>query len=104
MPLIRRKTGLVIDAYFSATKIAWLLKNVKGARALARQGKLAFGTMDTWLIWKLTGGTVHATPGASDNRGSDQQIKRGAHACAATRAHAAAPWRENGAAQVFFVM
>lgn len=52
----------------------------------------------------ITGGTVHATPGASDNRGSDQQIKRGAHACAATRAHAAAPWRENGAAQVFFVM
>ena len=68
VPLIRRKTGLVIDAYFSATKIAWLLKNVKGARALARQGKLAFGTMDTWLIWKLTGGTTHVTDASNASR------------------------------------
>jgi glycerol kinase len=68
VPLIRRKTGLVIDAYFSATKIAWLLKNVKGARALARQGRLAFGTMDTWLIWKLTGGTTHVTDASNASR------------------------------------
>ena len=65
---IRRKTGLVIDAYFSATKIAWLLKHVKGARALARQGRLAFGTIDTWLIWKLTGGTVHVTDASNASR------------------------------------
>ena len=67
-PAIRRKTGLVIDAYFSATKIAWLLKHVKGARALARQGRLAFGTIDTWLIWKLTGGTVHVTDASNASR------------------------------------
>ena len=65
---IRRKTGLVIDAYFSATKIAWLLKHVKGARALAQQGRLAFGTIDTWLIWKLTGGTVHVTDASNASR------------------------------------
>lgn len=58
---VRRKTGLVIDAYFSGTKIAWLLDNVDGARELARQGDLAFGTIDTWLLYKLTGGAVHAT-------------------------------------------
>ena len=67
-PLIRRKTGLVLDAYFSATKIAWLLKNVKGARAKARAGKLAFGTMDSWLIWKLTGGTTHVTDASNASR------------------------------------
>jgi len=66
--LIRRKTGLVIDAYFSATKIAWLLKHVKGARALARQGKLAFGTIDSWLIWKLTGGNKHVTDASNASR------------------------------------
>lgn len=58
---IRRKTGLVIDAYFSGTKIAWLLENVPGARKKADQGRLAFGTVDSWLIWKLTEGRVHAT-------------------------------------------
>jgi len=57
----RQRTGLVIDAYFSGTKIAWLLDNVPGARELAKAGYLAFGTVDTWLLWKLTGGTVHAT-------------------------------------------
>tara|TARA_Y100000589_G_scaffold104806_2_gene99261 strand:+ start:401 stop:1882 length:1482 start_codon:yes stop_codon:yes gene_type:complete len=67
-PAIRRKTGLVIDAYFSATKIAWLLKHVKGTRTLARQGRLAFGTIDTWLIWKLTGGTVHVTDASNASR------------------------------------
>jgi len=60
-PLIQQRTGLLIDAYFSATKICWMLENVPGARALAEAGKLAFGTVDSWLVWKLTGGTVHAT-------------------------------------------
>jgi len=66
--LIRRKTGLVLDAYFSATKIAWLLKNVEGARAKARAGKLAFGTIDSWLIWKLTGGKTHVTDASNASR------------------------------------
>ena len=55
------KTGLVLDAYFSGTKVKWILDNVKDARELAVQGKLAFGTIDTWLIWKLTKGKVHVT-------------------------------------------
>ena len=55
------KTGLVLDAYFSGTKVKWILDNVKDARKLAEQGKLAFGTIDTWLIWKLTKGKVHVT-------------------------------------------
>ncbi len=59
--LVRRKTGLVIDAYFSGTKAAWLLDNVEGARARADRGELAFGTIDTFLVHRLTGGTVHAT-------------------------------------------
>tara|TARA_Y100001934_G_scaffold99775_2_gene122849 strand:- start:3129 stop:4610 length:1482 start_codon:yes stop_codon:yes gene_type:complete len=67
-PLIRCKTGLVTDAYFSATKIAWLLKHVTGARALARQGKLAFGTIDSWLIWKLTAGNKHVTDASNASR------------------------------------
>lgn len=58
---IRAKTGLVIDPYFSATKIAWILDNVNGARAKAEKGELAFGTIDTWLLWKLTDGTEHKT-------------------------------------------
>jgi glycerol kinase len=58
---IRRKTGLVIDAYFSATKLQWILKHVPGARARAKRGELAFGTMDSWLIWNLTGGKQHVT-------------------------------------------
>ena len=58
---VRRKTGLVLDPYFSATKISWILDHVRGARVKAARGKLAFGTIDTWLIWKLTGGAVHAT-------------------------------------------
>lgn len=58
---IKRKTGLPVDAYFSATKIEWILSNVKGARRLAKQGRLCFGTPDSWLLWKLTGGKVHAT-------------------------------------------
>ncbi len=58
---IRSKTGLVIDAYFSASKVNWILNNVAGARELANAGKLAFGTVDTWLVWKFTGGKVHVT-------------------------------------------
>jgi glycerol kinase len=59
--LIRSKTGLVIDAYFSGTKIKWILDNVEGARAKAEAGELAFGTVDSWLVWKFTRGKVHVT-------------------------------------------
>ncbi len=64
---IKKTTGLVLDAYFSATKIKWILDNVEGARERAERGDLLFGTVDTWLLWKLTGGRVHATdyPNAS---------------------------------------
>ena len=58
---IHQKTGLKIDAYFSATKIQWILNHVEGVREAAKQGKILFGTVDTWLIWKLTKGKVHAT-------------------------------------------
>ena len=60
-PLVTQKTGLRFDPYFSATKLAWLLDHTPGARAAAARGELAFGTVDTWLLWKLTGGRVHAT-------------------------------------------
>jgi glycerol kinase len=66
--LVRDKTGLVIDAYFSASKIRWLLDNVSGARDGAGRGELAFGTIDTWLLWKLTGGAVHATDVSNASR------------------------------------
>ena len=59
--LFKGKTGLVIDSYFSGTKIQWLLDHVDGARGKAEMGKLAFGTIDSWLLWKLTGGSIHAT-------------------------------------------
>lgn len=58
---IREKTGLIIDAYFSATKIRWILDNVQGARDMAARGELAFGTVDSWLVWNLTGGKSHIT-------------------------------------------
>ncbi len=58
---VRERTGLEIDAYFSATKLAWLLDNVPGARARAERGELAFGTIDSWLAWRLTGGALHVT-------------------------------------------
>ena len=58
---IRKSTGLLVDAYFSATKIKWILDNVPGARKKAEQGRLLFGTVDSWLVWKLTGGKVHVT-------------------------------------------
>ena len=66
--VIKAKTGLVPDAYFSATKIAWILSNVAGARKKAEEGRLLFGTVDTWLIWKLTGGAVHVTDYTNDSR------------------------------------
>ena len=66
--LIRRKTGLIPDAYFSASKIKWILDNVDGARAKAERGELLFGTVDTWLVWKLTGGKVHATDKTNASR------------------------------------
>ncbi len=65
---IQRKTGLVIDAYFSGSKLQWLLDNVRGARAKAERGELAFGTIDSWLLWKLTGGAVHATDATNASR------------------------------------
>jgi len=67
-PLFQRKTGLVLDAYFSGTKVRWLLDNVAGARARAERGELAFGTIDTWLIWQLTGGRVHCTDPSNASR------------------------------------
>lgn len=66
--MIRQKTGLVIDPYFSGTKIAWILDNVPGARAKAQRGELLFGTVETWLIWKLTGGRVHVTDYSNASR------------------------------------
>eukprot|EP01036_Dinobryon_divergens_P054386 gene54386-72673_t len=65
---IRQKTGLVIDAYFSGTKLRWLLDNVPGARAQAECGELAFGTIDSWLIWQLTGGKTHVTDVSNASR------------------------------------
>ena len=66
--VIRKKTGLVIDAYFSGTKVQWILQNVKGARARAKAGELAFGTVDSWLVWNLTGGQVHVTDASNASR------------------------------------
>ena len=65
---IRNKTGLVIDAYFSATKLRWILENVEGARKDAEDGKLLFGTVDTWLIWKLSHGRIHVTDYSNASR------------------------------------
>jgi glycerol kinase len=76
--VIRNKTGLVIDAYFSATKVQWILQNVNGARAKARAGELAFGTVDSWLIWNLTGGKVHVTDASNASRTMLYDIKKGA--------------------------
>ena len=67
-PLIQQRTGLLIDAYFSATKITWILDNVPGARGAAEAGKLAFGTIDSWLLWKLTSGSIHATDVSNASR------------------------------------
>ena len=66
--MIKKKTGLVIDAYFSATKLKWILDNVEGARAKAESGKLCFGTVDTWLVWKLTRGDMFITDVSNASR------------------------------------
>src|SRR2546423_346812 len=66
--LVSERTGLLLDPYFSATKIAWLLDNVSGARAAAEAGRLAFGTVDSYLLWHFTGGKVHATDAANAAR------------------------------------
>lgn len=66
--LIQQKTGLVVDAYFSATKVKWILDQVPGARAKAEKGELCFGTIDSWLLWKLTNGQVHATDVSNASR------------------------------------
>ncbi len=66
--LFRRKTGLIIDAYFSATKLKWILENTEGAKERAKAGELLFGTVDTWLIWKLTKGKVHVTDYSNASR------------------------------------
>ena len=72
------KTGLLLDPYFSGTKIKWLLDNVEGAREAARSGKLAFGTIDTFLLWRLTGGKVHATDATNASRTLIYDIRQGA--------------------------
>ena len=74
--LIQRKTGLVLDAYFSATKLEWLLDQVPGARARAEAGELAFGTIDSWLIWNLTAGRVHVTDASNAARTMLMDIQR----------------------------
>lgn len=66
--MIRQKTGLIIDSYFSATKVRWILENVPGARLKAMQGKLLFGTVDSWLIWKLSGSATHVTDVSNASR------------------------------------
>jgi len=76
--MITARTGLLLDPYFSATKVKWLLDNVEGARARAEAGKLAFGTVDSWLIWNLTGGRVHATDATNASRTMLYNIAKGA--------------------------
>ena len=66
--IYRKKTGLVIDAYFSGTKLRWILENIPGARERAEKGELLFGTVETWLIWKLTGGKAHVTDYSNASR------------------------------------
>ncbi|MER2180543.1 MAG: FGGY family carbohydrate kinase, partial [Desemzia incerta] len=66
--MIHNKTGLVIDSYFSATKVRWLLDKVEGAQERAEKGELLFGTIDTWLVWKLTGGAAHVTDYSNASR------------------------------------
>ena len=66
--MISERTGLIADAYFSATKVAWILDNVEGARVRAENGDLAFGTVDSWLLWRLTGGRRHLTDATNASR------------------------------------
>ena len=76
--LVKSRTGLLLDPYFSATKISWLLDNVQDARSRAERGELAFGTVDTFLLWRLTGGAVHATDATNASRTLLYDIHRGA--------------------------
>ena len=76
-PLIRKKTGLVIDPYFTASKVRWILDNVPGAKTKAAQGKLAFGTIDSFLLWRLTGGQEHATDVSNASRTQLMDIHKG---------------------------
>ena len=75
--LVRTKTGLLLDPYFSATKIAWMLDRVRGARARAERGELACGTIDSFLLWRLTGGQAHATDATNASRTSLFDIREG---------------------------
>src|SRR5450759_5164869 len=76
-PAIQRKTGLVIDAYFSGSKLRWILDHVPDARARAERGELAFGTIDTWLAWKLSGGALHVTDPSNASRTMLYDIVKG---------------------------
>ena len=76
-PMVRARTGLLLDPYFSATKIAWILDHVEGARSAARAGRLAFGTVDSFLLWRLTGGKLHATDATNAARTLLMDIHRG---------------------------
>ncbi|MBM9593092.1 glycerol kinase GlpK [Roseitranquillus sediminis] len=76
-PLVTRKTGLILDPYFSGTKVKWILDNVEGARQRAERGELLFGTVDTWLIWKLTGGRSHVTDATNACRTLMYNIREG---------------------------
>lgn len=75
-PIFRRKTGLVLDPYFSGTKIKWFLDNIKGLRQRAKEGRICFGTIDSWLIWKLTGGQSHTTDMTNASRTLIFNIRR----------------------------
>src|SRR5690606_238940 len=77
-PLFTERTGLLLDPYFAGTKLAWLLDNLEGARAAAEAGRLAFGTIDSFLIWRLTGGRVHATDATNASRTLLYDIRRNA--------------------------
>jgi len=76
-PMVSERTGLLLDPYFSGTKAAWILDHVDGARARADRGELMFGTVDTWLIWRLTGGRVHATDATNASRTMLYNIRKG---------------------------
>src|SRR6201996_963978 len=76
-PMVTARTGLLLDPYFSATKIQWMLNHVEGARAKAERGELAFGTVDTFLLWRLTGGKVHATDLTNASRTMLCDIEKG---------------------------
>ena len=76
-PMVSARTGLILDPYFSGTKVKWLLDHVDGARARAEAGQLAFGTVDTWLIWNLTGGRIHATDATNASRTMLYNIAKG---------------------------